>query len=196
MANIRLEDLSPFARAAVTLDREFAELVRLTAQIEAARLDSDGGLDEAVKLLNRFAERGEAIAAATQEFSAAMNAAQAGAEGAARRVGERAQAIKQARERQGALHDRLAKLQDEVAALGAELARSSQADASTDEGKRRLAEELSRVREPMERFIESAQAIKAEAAESNYRRLERQADSVIDSLKSSLRKIAEALGQR
>ncbi len=44
--------------------------------------------------------------------------------------------------------------------------------------------------------LEAARAIKAEAAGSNFRRLERQADSMIDSLQASLRKIAQAIAPR
>lgn len=48
----------------------------------------------------------------------------------------------------------------------------------------------------MTSFISAIEAIKAEAAGLNFKRLERQADSMIDSLKASRRKIAQALAPK
>jgi hypothetical protein len=68
--------------------------------------------------------------------------------------------------------------------------------ALSQENKRRIAAELERLQAPMTGFIEAIQTIKAEAAGANFRRLERQADSIVDSLQTSRRKIVQALASQ
>jgi hypothetical protein len=196
--SIRLDELSPFGRAALNLDREFAALAEVGEQMATADLGSDKGLDEGLKILNRAAAHGESLAAAMQEFSAALQEARDKAEAATRIVAERAQLIQSRREAEEELQQKLGRLQEEVKAAGAGLS-GSDAPAKgplSDEDKRRIAAELERFQAPMARFVEAARAVKAEAAASNYKRVERQADSMIDSLQASLRKIAAAIAPK
>jgi hypothetical protein len=194
MASIRPEELSPFGRAALKLDQEFSALARVGEELAQADLGSDGGLDEGVKLLNRAARCGQDIAESMQAFSASLQEARDKADAAMKVVAERAQLIQKRREEQERLLERLAKVKDEVQAAGAGLAEPFQPGAGDD--KARVAARLEAVRGPMNAFIEAAKAVKAEAAAGNFKRVARQADSVIDSLQSSLRKIEQALGSR
>jgi hypothetical protein len=194
MASIRPEELSPFGRAALKLDQEFSALARVGEELAQADLGSDGGLDEGVKLLNRAARCGQDIAESMQAFSASLQEARDKADAAMKVVAERAQLIQKRREEQERLLERLAKVKDEVQAAGAGLAEPFQPGAGDD--KARVAARLEAVRGPMSAFIEAAMAVKAEAAAGNFKRVARQADSVIDSLQASLRKIEQALGSR
>lgn len=198
MPSVRLEDLTPFGRAALKLDQEFSGLAEVGESMSRADIDSDKGLDEGVKILNRAAQHGESLAAAMLEFSATLQEARDKAEASTRLVAERAQLIQQRREREDQLQQKLARLQEEVKTAGASLAgvEIPAQGGLTDEDKRRIAEELERFQAPMTRFVEAARAIKAEASGSNFKRLERQADSMIDSLQASLRKIAQALAPK
>ena len=198
MPSVRLEDLTPFGRAALALVREFTALAEVGVQMARADLVTDKGLDEGVKILNRAAQHGESLAAAMQEFSVSLQEARDKAEGATRLVAERAQEIQRRGEAEERLREKLGRLQEEVKAAGAGL---SGADVPakgplTDEDKRRIAAELERFQAPMARFVEVARAIKAEAAASSFKRVERQADSMIDSLQASLRKIASAIAPK
>lgn len=195
MPSIRPEDLTPFGRLAVKLDSEFAELARACSRIAKVDVESDGGLDEGVKLLNRVARYGESIAASMQEFSKALQEARDQAEAGTRLAAEKAQLIQERRRRQDELQEKLTRLQDEVKAAGQELAASGEprkSPASSDE-KRRIAAGLESLQAPLARFVEAAQALKAEAAQANFRRLERQAVSMLDSLQAARRRIAQAL---
>lgn len=198
MTSIRLEDLTPFGRLAVKLDHEFSELARVGGQIAGVDLETDNGLDEGIKILGRVARYGESIAATMQEFSQSLQEAREKAESATQLVAESAQVIKQRRQRQDELQDRLTRLKEEISAAGAGLADfKPPADKEpSDDDKRRIAAELERLRAPLARFIEVGQAIKAEAAASNFKRLERQADSVIDFLEASRRKIIQAIAPK
>lgn len=197
MPSIRPEDLSPFGRAALKLDREFAELARIGEEMSAVDAGSDGGLDEGVKLLNRAARCGQDIAESMQGFSASLQEARERADAAMKVVAERAQLVSKRREEEDRLQEKLAKVKDEVQAAGAGLAESFKAaGAPSEEERLRIAAGLEKVKEPMARFIEAAKAVKAEAAAGNFKRVARQADSVIDSLQASLRKIEQAIAPR
>lgn len=194
MPSIRQEDLSPFARLALKLDSELAELVRAGEQIAKLNLESDSGFDEGVRILNRVSQYGQSAAVTMQGFSAALQEARDKAEAATGLVAERAQLIQKRKQEQDLLGEALSKIKDEVAAAGAGLSAFAkpQGEASEDD-RRRIASELERLREPMAKHVEAIKALKARAAEGNFKRLERQAESMVDSLQSTLRKIAQAL---
>lgn len=197
MPSIRLEDLTPFARVALKLDRELTELARLGDQISGTEIESDNGLDEGIRILNRVSQCGQ-IAETMKEFSTSLQEARGKAEAATKLVAERAQLIQQRRQAQDQLQQRLTAIKEKVKAVGASLAGFGEpvkGDLS-QEDKRRIAAELAGLQAPMSGFIETIQAIKAEAARSNFKRLERQADSMIDSLQASRRKIAQVLADQ
>ena len=198
MASIRPEDLSPFGRLALKLDREFSELTRLGGQMEKVDLESDAGLDQALKILNLVAQYGQSVAGSMQEFAQALQEARDQSEAATKIVVERAQLVKQRRERQDELEQRLSKVKDEVKAAGEGLAAFSKPTKGepSAEDKARIAQELERLQAPMAGFIAAAQAIKAEAAAGKFRRLERQTDSFIDTLQASRRKIERAVAPK
>jgi len=198
MPSIRPEDLTPFGRLALKLDNELAELARAGEQIAEVNLESDGGLDDGLKILNRVAHYGQSVAGTMQEFSVAMQEARDKAEAATKLVAERAQVIKRRSLEQDELQQKLSHVKEEVRLAGAALSGFAMPPKGelSEEDKARIAAELEKVRAPMAGFVEAAQAIKAEAARANFKRLERQADSIIDSLQSSLRKIGQVLPPR
>jgi chromosome segregation ATPase len=195
MPSIRLEDLTPFGRAAVKLDRELSELAHAGGQISGVNIESDNGLDEAIKILSRVAEYGQSVADTMQEFSRSLQEARDKAEAATKLVAERAQHIQQRRQQQLHLQEKLTRVKEDITAIGASVAKPAQGEPS-EEDRSRIAAELQRLRAPMAGFIEAAQAVKAEAVRFNFKRLERQADSVIDSLQASLRKLTQAIAPR
>jgi len=197
MPSIRLEDLTPFGRLALQLDREFAELARVGGLIEKVDLGTDAGLDEGVKILTRVAAHGQNIAATMQDFGKALQEARDKAEAATKRVAERAELIKKRRQEQDALQEKLGVLKEGLKTLGAGFSGAAKpAGELTDEDRRRIAADLEALQAPMTKFVEAAQAIKAECARANFKRLERQADAVIDSLQASRKKIAQALAPK
>ena len=198
MPSIRLEDLTPFGRAAVKLDQELSELVKIGGQMEGVQIDSDGGVDEGIKLLNRAAPYSESVAGTMQEFAKTLQEARDRAEAAMKVVAERGQLIQRRRAFEDELQAKLTALSEQVKDAGAGLAGLGKAGPGglSDEQKRQVAAELEKLREPMNGFIAAGQALKDEAAAGKFRRLERQAESMIDSLRASLRKIAEAVAAK
>lgn len=198
MPSIRLEDLTPFGRVALKLDAELAELAKSGEQVAQVDLDSEKGLDEGIKILNRVALYGQSVAETMQEFSASLQDARGKAEAATALVSERAQIIMRRKTEQERLEAKLSEFKEEVRTAGASLSGHAEPvkGPPTDEDKKRIAAELERVLEPMTRFIATAQALKEEAAKTNFKRLERQADAMIDSLQATRRKITQVLGPK
>jgi len=196
MPSVQLEDLTPFGRLALQLDREFAELSDVADQLSGLNIASDGDLDQGAKLLERAAKKGQSIAESMQEFANSLQEAREKSEAATKIIAERAQLIQQRRQQEDKLQEQLTQVKEAVRTIGAGLTNFSAPPASgalSDEEKSQIAAELERLQAPMSRFIEAVQAIKAEAAHSKFRRLERQADSIIDSLQAARRKIAQVL---
>jgi hypothetical protein len=195
MPSIRSEDLTPFGRLALKLDHELTELSRAGEQISKVDLESDGGMDDGIKILNRVAQYGQSVAQTMQDFSAALQQARDGAEAATKVVAERAQVIKQRRQEQDLLEEQLTRLKATVREAGASLAGFAKPPEGvpSEEDRKRIAAELEKVMTPMNTFIEAAQAIKARAARGKFKRLERQTDAMIDSLQASRKKISQAL---
>lgn len=198
MPSIRSEDLTPFGRIALKLDKEFAELADVSERISRANLETDNGLDEAVKILTKAAQYGQSLAETMHAFSAALQGARDKAEADMKVVAERGQLIQQRRQRQDELEGKLNRLKAEVRTAGSSLAAPAapaKGDLSEDD-KRRIAAQLESLQAPLAGFIEAARAIKAEAAGANFRRLERQCDAMIDSLQASRQKIAKAISPK
>lgn len=198
MPSIRLEDLTPFGRISVKLDQELSDLVRAGGEITGVNLESDRGLDEGLKILNRVALCGESVAVTMQEFALALQEARDKAEAATKLVSERAETISRRRQKQDELEERLDRLKLEVKEAGASLAGFAPPPSGepTEDDKRKIAEQLERMLAPMTRFVEAAQAIKDEASGANFTRVVRQAEAMIDSLNASRRKIAQAVAPR
>src|SRR4051812_45259090 len=116
MASINPEHLSPFGRSALKLDGDFSELVRIGGQLQRLELDSDSGLEHAIKLLGQFAQHGQAIAAGIQDFSRSLQELREKSEAAAKLVSERAQAIQQRKQLREQIREKLARVEDQVKA--------------------------------------------------------------------------------
>lgn len=188
--------------------------VALIAMLFFAMADSRGKLrrlNEQTTRLSEMTERLASTVAALNDMNAELREseeryrglaqeleeAREKAEAATRLVAERARLIEERGRHQDELRGRLDAVKADVQAAGAGLAGLQKpAGAPSDEEKARIAAELERMLEPMARFVEAARAVKAEAARGGFRRVERQADSLIDSLEASRRKIAQALPRR
>jgi hypothetical protein len=151
MPTIQLEHLTPFGRLAVKLDADFAELIRLSGQIQKADLQSDSGLTHAAK-----------------------------------QVEERAMAIQERKQQQAEIQERLLQIELNVKAANSSLAHFKNA------GQNQIRTELERINIELKKFLADVQAIKEEAAKANFKGIEREAQSVIETLRTSSRKVDKA----
>jgi hypothetical protein len=187
----RQEPATPFGRAALKLDQEFRALSEVSDQLARVNLETDAGLDDSIKLLNKAAHYGQGVAGAMEEFARALQEAREKAEAATKAVAERAQLIQKRREDEDRQEKKLDALKEDVKAVGSSLIAFNTPGAD----KKTIAQELEKVQKPLIAFIEKAQAIKADCSQRNFKRLERQAEGMIDSLQASLRKISQAIAR-
>jgi chromosome segregation ATPase len=194
MPTFRSEDLSPFGRLAVELDTAFSEMTRMSGQIQRLDIDSESGLERAVKVLDLFARNGQAVAEGIQAFSKVLQEARSKSEAAAQSVMERAEAIRDRKQHQSDLRSRLASVESSVAAANAELSgfRQGGKDLSGDKNTR-IREQLERLSGDLKSFLDAAQAVKSDAARAKFKTIERDAQNLLDVLRASSRRIEKAL---
>ncbi len=186
MPSIRLEELSSFGRSALKLDRGFSELARLGEQIERLNLESDHDLDHALKLLKKFSLQGQAIAEDMQEFSRSLQEARERSEAAAGAVGERAKLLQERRTRRAELQERLLRVEQDIQAANAGLVGERRGEKSVlpEENKSRVKTRFSELHQKLADFIQTAQTIKKEAAQLKFKRIQRDAQSMLDHLQT------------
>jgi len=197
MANLQLESLSDFGRAAVKLDNDFTELVRLSGQLKRLDIDSESGLDRAVKILSQFAQHGQNISAGIQDFSKFLQEARQRAEVAAQLVTERAQQIRERKEIQSQIREKLGRVEQSVQTVNASLAGFKKEGSTnfSEKEKLQLRTELERINVDLKRFMADTQVIKDEAAGAKFKSVERDAQNLLDALRASCRRVDKITAQ-
>lgn len=190
MAALQLETLSSFGRLAVKLDLDLSELARISGQIQRLDIDSDSGLDRAVKLLDQFAQHGKNVSEGVQGFSRVLQEAHERSQIAATAVAERAQLIGERRLRQNDLRDQLGRVEQHVKAANERLSGFRKDGGRYSEAEQRqLKTELDRLNADLKRFLADALVIKESAGQAKFRNIERDAQSLVEALRSSCRKL-------
>lgn len=184
MPSIRLEELSVFGRLALKLDKEFSELTRLREKIERLSLESESDLDHAVRLLSEFSRQGQTISGDMQEFSKALEEASLRSEAAAKSVGERARQVQERRQQRDELQEKLVRLDQDIQTANAGLLGGGKRETKTpsDDERARIKAQFTQLHARLADLIEPARKIKEEAASLKFRKIERDAQSMLDSL--------------
>ncbi len=196
MPPLRLESLSSFGRLAVKLDEHFMEWTRLSGQIERLDIESESGLERAVKALNEFAEHGEGISEGIQGLSKVLEEARARSEAAAQVVSERAQLICQRKLQQNQVRERLSQVEEKVKAANADLAgmrRGAKSEYANEE-RLQMRAKLARLNGDLKKLLGDVQAIKEAAGQAKFKTIERDAKNLLDALRASCQKIDASIG--
>jgi len=194
MPSIQLDSLSAFGRQAVTLDGDLTELVRLSGQIQRLDIESDSGLDRAFKLLDQFAQHGKGLSDSMQEFSRLLHDLREQSEVAAKRVAERAQTIVQRRQQQNQIREKLNQVEEKVQAANVELTGFRKEGKEFSVGERaRIGEQLENLNIDLKKFLLEAQGIKEEAARTKFKGVERDAQTLLEVLRTSTRRVDKAV---
>ncbi len=114
---------------------------------------------------------------------------------AAKLVEERAQVVHKRKQQQNELQEKLAHLEKCARAANTGFAdfRKNGISVSSEDEKAQLKIELEKLHRQIAGFIETAQAIKEDAAQLKFKGVEREAESILSTLKSSRRKISNVL---
>ncbi len=193
MASVNTDHLTPFGQLALRLDHDFSELNRLSGQIERLEIETDSGLELAIRLLGQFAKHGQGVSDGIKDFAKALESARREAEKAATVVAERAALVQRRQAEQDQLRAKFqelgARVQETSSGIAELKKRGDLAEISAEEKTQHLRDMESRLTE----FAEQAKAIQEEARQSRLRKLEREADSLFGTLQSAKSRIGAAL---
>jgi len=191
MNTINLEKLSSFGRLAVALDSQFLELDRISGQIERLDIESESGLERAIKLMSEFAQIGQSIGDSMQEFSGALQSSRERAESAARNVAERAQRVQARKQLQDQMQKKFGILSAKVKEVSVAIAMVKRPEDETE--RNQMSEKLKEIDAHLSQFIQEAETLKNEAHDSHLKSVERNAESLWATLQSARRKLGTVL---
>jgi hypothetical protein len=192
--NKKKKDQSPFIEVALALDDDFTQLIRLSGEIERLDIDSDSGLDRARILLNHFSECGLRIGEGVQKMARTLDDLRGQAEEAASRVTARAHIVQERQqnvERMLSRFNALSEMVKKVTEAVSLLSRPGKQPLSDGE-RETLKTHIPEVQKNLRVLIDEALAIRNEAKAGHMSALERNAESLRQSLDAVRRKLESA----
>jgi hypothetical protein len=187
MTSFNPKNMSPFGLSALELDSEFAQLEQLSGQIDRLAIDTESGLELARNLLGKFAQCGERIGLGVKSLAKELEDARTRAEKAAEIVSARANAIQERQleadkllERFQALGEMAKKITEAVTQLRGN---SGGQMPMNDEQRTVLIGRLPEINTQIDVLIEEAFRLKDDASTAKLKTLERNADSLGQSLR-------------
>lgn len=195
---IKFKDASPLVKAVLVLDDHFSNLVRLSEKIEENDLKTDSDVEQARKLLMRFAEVGECISGGVQELSTRLNEARAKAEAAAEKVGSKANMIQDRQGEEAKKAEVFRALADKVSALNQSLmqVRPTTAGELTDDDRAKTLEAFGTIEAQLQPLIDEAETLRDDAQRLKMKALEQQASSLAQHLINVKEKIVSVMGPK
>jgi chromosome segregation ATPase len=198
MATSNSKNLTPFAEAALTLDSDFAELEQLSGQLDRLSLESDTGLERAKKILAQFGECGGRIGDRLQNLAKTLDEARSGAEKAAQLIADRAVRVQERQQQNDQLAERFGTLNGMVRTISTALSQLKKPEGAklSEEERTFLSEKLPELDQQMRTLSDEAFKLKEDAQKANMKTLERNADSLAQTLSSARRKLGSFIPNR
>jgi chromosome segregation ATPase len=189
--NKNLKELSPFAQAALKLDEDFQELERLAGSLERAEIDSDAGLERSRDLLGKFGECSSRIGSEIQALASSLEDSRSRAEKAAGSAAQRAALIQERMTRTNSLNERFKNLAEMVRMVSDGIAQFKKPGGQqmTEEERKFLSGKLPELDSQMSDLGAQALKLKEEARQENMKLLEKNADSLGQTLESARQKL-------
>ncbi|MEW6057213.1 MAG: hypothetical protein AB1540_11420 [Bdellovibrionota bacterium] len=187
------KDQSLFVQAALALDSDFAELERLSGQLERLPIESDSGLEQARKALTRFSECGSRIGEGVKILAKELEDSRSRAERAAQIVSERAVAIQKRFEQTEQMLARfrsLGEMAGKINAAVVQLQKPTQSGELSAEEKALLAKHMPEIDSNLAILLDETRKLREDAGAVNMKALEREADSMAQSLQSVRQKLS------
>ena len=192
MSSINLENLSAFGKVAVALDNDFAEFERLGGQIERLSVDSDNELERAQQLLAKFGECGERIGNGMQGLAKSLEEIRTHAEKAAQTVSARLPQIQERLKEHEQMKERLRALSEMVRGVSEAVGQLKKpaGEKFSDEEKALITNQLAEFDKQLGGLVEQARKLHEDARNAKMKSLERNADSLSQTLQSARRKLS------
>ena len=173
---------SPLVKSVLALDNYLTELERVGTKISSADMASGFDLEYIQKLMARFAECGQGVSGEVTNLSTHLREAQARAEEVAQKVSRQAELLKVRMEEQ----DR--KL-EEFRILGEKVRDLNTAISGCRDDRAKLKSNLPSVELQLGELIRDLQKLRTSARDSRMRALEKNAESLAQSLEAARKRL-------
>ncbi len=183
---------SPLVDAVISLDTYLAEISRLSSKIESLNFNSDADCEHAERLLARFTECGESVAAEIARLSNALTAARAQADLASHTVSVRAEELQARKGDAGVLMDQFRALGEKVRDLTVSLQDFKPIEGSEPsvEERTQMTLKLASLDALLTPLIEEARDLKTRAHAAKVKLVEQGSDAIAQSLGALARRLA------
>src|SRR5688572_10012973 len=194
MSNKNQRD-SPLVNSVLALQGHLNELERVGAKINSADLTADIDVEYIQKLLNRFAECGQGISEEVSNFSMHLQDAQSRAESVAQEVSRQAEVFKIRRNEQNEKLEQFRLLGQRVGEINAAISlfRRPAGQGFTEEDRSALASNIPGLERQLAVLIGELQDLRSSARSSRMRALEKNAESLTQSLQAVQTKLRELI---
>jgi len=184
---------SPLVKSVLALDNYLAELERIGTKINSADMTSDVDVEFIQKLMTRFAECGQGISEEVTNLSAQLQEAQAGAEAVAKGVSSQAALLNVRRNEQNEKLEQFRILGEKVRDLNTAISqfRPPHGDGMTAEDRAKLTSSIPAFEAQLTTLIEELQTLRESARNSRMRALEKNAESLVQTLQVVRKKLRE-----
>ena len=184
---------SPLVKSVLALDNYLAELERTGSKINSADMTSEVDVEFIQKLMTRFAECGQGISEEVTNLSAQLQEAQAGAEAVAKGVSSQAALLNVRRNEQNEKLEQFRILGEKVRDLNTAISqfRPPHGDGMTAEDRAKLTSSIPAFEAQLTTLIEELQTLRESARNSRMRALEKNAESLVQTLQVVRKKLRE-----
>lgn len=186
-----IKNPSALVLAVLTLDAHYADLKRLAERIEEIEMKSNFDFEQTERLLNHYAETGQAISQDIALFVQVLNETRTDAEAAAAQVAAKAEQLKVRKEDIQEKMNRFHALSAKVTELNSSLVefRKPEGENFSDADRELLKGRLAEVAGKIGGLVAEAEQLKDLGRESKIKILEQNADSMRQSLLAVEKKI-------
>jgi chromosome segregation ATPase len=178
---------SPLVKSVFALDNYLTELERVGTRINSTDLTSDFDLEYIQKLMTRFAECGQGISEEVTNLSTRLQEAQARAEAVAQGVSKQAELLNVRRNEQNEKMEEFRILGEKVRDLNAVMS-------GFREDRAKLASNIPAFEAQLDGLIEDLQNLRKSARDSRMKALEKNAESLVQSLQAARKKLSDLSG--
>lgn len=190
------DELSDFARAALALDVRFEEFCRLSQELQRVTIDSDSGLERARILLKDLNECREGFTPASQDMARALEDARQRTALAAQAIETQEQAVQQRISHVENMLTRYRLLGDTVRRVTTAVSelKYSPGHGLSQAEQTLLQSKMPELSQQMGIVVDEARKLMDEAREANMKTLERNADSLRQSVQASMHRFTQLSG--
>jgi hypothetical protein len=185
MSNKSKQD-SPLVKSVLALDNYLSELERVGAKINSTDMTSDFDVEHIQTLMTRFAECGQGIAEEVTNLSTRLQEAQTRAEAVARGVAGQAELWNIRKNERDEKFEKFRILGEKVRELNATISqfRRPQGQGLSDEDRANLTSNIPAFEAQLSLLIEELQDLRKSARDSRMKTLEKNAESLAQSLQA------------